>query len=80
MMTLLDVAFLILNFSNSSFKGRKPTFIFYLIFFEVSFANTGQLIALTRDARQATEGTLKSLLPLCIYTYESTKQICKSLI
>lgn len=79
MMTLLDVAFLSFPFLLKVVsRAGNQQIIFY--FFEVFFANTGQLIALTRDARQATEGTLDLSLPLCIYTYESTKQICKSLI
>lgn len=68
-MTLLDIF---------KFVFKEPGTNLILIF-KVSFANVGQFIALTRDAKQEPEGTV-NLLPLCIYTYESTKQICKSLI
>lgn len=67
MITQLDVAFF---FLFVVVQGPETN----VVFFEVSFANTGQFIALTRDARQATEGTLNlSYLYAFIHTNQQSR-------
>lgn len=74
MTTLLDV-FCFPVFKVVSKAGNQRRFFFLFFFsFEVSFANLGQFIALTRDARQATEGTLNlSYLYAFIHTNQQSR-------